>query len=75
MESMYKLFEQGDKIGGYCSGFFGRDDYENKVCVLVQDKYAVFEYENGMAAVLNMQEDLSKKNVDTMKKEHGVYNE
>ena len=50
-----RYFEVGDRIYGFCSGFFGRDDYENKICVYVTDTYAVFEYESDRtkATVLN----------------------
>jgi len=59
--NMMRLFEVGDEIGGYCNGFFGRDDYENKTCVMVTPKYAVFEYwETGNAAVLNYEDGLEQ---------------
>ena len=58
--NMTNIFEVGDEIGGYCNGAFGRDDYENKVCVMVAPMYAVFEYETGNAAVLNYLEWLSE---------------
>lgn len=50
---MDKYFSIGDKISGYCNGYFGRDDYDDKTCVLVTAKYAVFEYANDYAVVLN----------------------
>lgn len=54
---MLKYFSVGDIIYGYCNGFFGRDDYETKVCVKVTPHYAVFEfmgvYQTGEATVLN----------------------
>lgn len=53
MPNMLQCFTPGDTIYGYCQGYFGRDDYKNKVCVLVQVKYAVFEYEDGTATVVN----------------------
>lgn len=54
VERMGQLFSCGDMLYGYCNGFFGRDDYHTKECVMVCDKYAVFEYEeDGTATVLN----------------------
>ena len=41
---MNRFFEVGDLIYGFCYGFFGRDDYYDKICVFVTEKYAVFEY-------------------------------
>ena len=51
--NMLQLFKPGDAIYGFCNGYFGRDDYETKTCVAVRPKYALFEYEDGTAAVLN----------------------
>lgn len=51
--NMHKLFQPGDEIGGYCNGYFGRDDYDNKTCVLVTVNYALFEYSDGSGVVLN----------------------
>ena len=57
--NMMQIFKPGDEIGDYCNGYFGRDDYENKTCVLVAPKYVVFEYwETGNAVVLNYSEGL-----------------
>ena len=53
---MHKYFKVGDKIGNYCNGFFGRDDYHKKKCVMVTEKYAVFEYLDGHATVLNLRD-------------------
>ncbi len=44
---MHKLFNVGDKIYGFCNGYFGRDDYDTKICVFVTPKYAVFQYLEG----------------------------
>lgn len=44
---MKELFNIGDKIYGFCNGYFGRDDYDTKICVMVKPKYAVFEYTDG----------------------------
>jgi len=48
-----KLFEVGEKIGGFCNGYFGRDDYDNKTCVMVTSNYAVFVDNKGFATVIN----------------------
>lgn len=59
---MTKLFNIGDKITGFCNGFFGRDDYDSKICVMVSDKYAIFQYIDGewegYATVLNYKDGL-----------------
>ena len=52
-ENMLQVFKAGDRIGGYCNGAFGRDDYDNKTCVMVTPNYAVFENEDGDGTVLN----------------------
>ncbi len=44
---MHEYFKIGDKIYGYCNGFFGRDHYDDMICTFITDKYAVFEYING----------------------------
>ena len=64
---MHKLFNIGDKIYGYCNGFFGRDSYSDKKCVFVSENYAVFEDEDGVGHVLNMNEYLNKEFVDGWK--------
>ena len=57
--NMMKVFKVGDEIGGYCNGYFGLDDYENKTCVMVTPKYAVFEgWEKGDGAILNYTDGL-----------------
>lgn len=58
MSNMLRLFKIGDKIGGFCNGFFGRDDYKDKTCIFVACKYAIFEYEDGTATVLNYENRL-----------------
>lgn len=59
--NMMQIFKVGDEIGNYCNGYFGRDDYENKTCVMVTPKYAVFEYwETGNATLLNYRDGLEK---------------
>ncbi len=66
--NMLQIFTAGDQISGFCNGYFGRDDYEDKVCIMVTPRYAVFEYNdsdsemNGFAVVLNYSENL--KNLD-----------
>ena len=37
--------EEGDIIKGFCNGFFGRDDYNNKIVVEVKKDYVLFAYE------------------------------
>ena len=68
-KNMHHLFSAGDIIYGYCNGFFGRDDYEEKTCILVTPKYAVFQYENGFAAVLNYNKLLVENGVEKWKQE------
>jgi hypothetical protein len=58
--NMMQIFQVGDEIGNYCNGYFGRDDYEDKTCVMVMPMYAVFQYEDGRAVVLNYQEGLER---------------
>lgn len=68
---MDKLFNIGDTIYGYCNGYFGRDDYDDKICVLVNSKYAVFQYTDGemegKATVLNYRDNITKDDVDNWK--------
>ena len=65
---MYQFFNVGDKIYGFCNGFFGRDDYDTKMCVMVTPKYAVFQWLEGefegQATVLNNPERLDKETVN-----------
>lgn len=57
--NMLQIFTAGDEIGGYCNGYFGRDDYANKTCILVTPKFAVFsEQGTGLGSVLNYTEGL-----------------
>lgn len=64
MMNMLRVFGVGDEISGFCNGYFGRDDYSRKVCVMVTAKYAVFEWcvEDdecaGFAVALNYSEGL-----------------
>jgi hypothetical protein len=68
---MNSLFNIGDKLYGFCDGYFGRDDYDTKICVLITPKYAVFQYLEGdfkgNATVLNNPEKLDKKTVNAWK--------
>lgn len=61
---MLQFFKPGDTIYGFCNGFFGRDDYDTKICVAVRPKYAVFERESGFATVLNLTERLDRETVE-----------
>ena len=56
--NMLQLFSAGQVIGGFCNGFFGRDDYEDKTWTFVTPQYAVFEYDDGTATVLNYSDRL-----------------
>lgn len=71
--NMLQLFSVGDTIYDYCNGYFGRDDYDTKICVMVAPKYAVFQYLDGefegKATVLNIEESLNKETVDKWKNE------
>lgn len=64
---MYKFFKIGDKIYGFCNGYFGRDDYDTKLCIMVTDKYAIFQYLDGEfegnATALNDPDRLDEKMV------------
>lgn len=57
-KDMRDLFKVGDLIGGFCNGYFGRDDYYDKKCVMVMPKYAVFENEYGHPSILNFTHNL-----------------
>ena len=68
---MNKLFNIGDRLYGFCNGYFGSGDYAAKVCVMVTPRYAVFEYLDGefagSAAVLNDPDRLDRETVDSWK--------
>lgn len=68
---MHQFFTVGDKVSGFCNGFFSRGDYYDKICVLVSDKYAVFQWLEGdlkgEACVINNPELLEKIDVSTWK--------
>lgn len=51
---MNRPFEVGDRIYGFCNGYFGRDCYVDKICIVANSRYAVFEdLDNGFARILN----------------------
>lgn len=68
---MNKLFNIGDTLYGFCNGYFGRDDYSTKTCVMVTERYAVFQYADGEfeghATVLNWPERLNTEMVSKWK--------
>ena len=65
---MKQFFNIGDNIYGFCNGYFGRDDYDDKLCIMVTNKYAVFQYTDGEfegnAVVLNYPDRLDKETVE-----------
>ena len=67
MPNFYELFNLGERINGYCNGWFGRDDYETKTVISIQPKYVLFMYDDGQAAVLNIDEckNLARRNVES----------
>ncbi len=73
MKNLMSLFSIGDKISGYCNGYFGRDDYDTKLCILVSDRYAVFQYLDGEfegnATVLNNSNRLDEETVAEWKQD------
>lgn len=72
MRDKINYFKTGDKIYGFCHGYFGRGDYETKICVMSTDNYAVFQYTEGelkgSATVLNYPNRLNKEMIDGWKK-------
>tara|TARA_R110000737_G_scaffold350726_1_gene390586 strand:+ start:594 stop:836 length:243 start_codon:yes stop_codon:yes gene_type:complete len=70
---MKNLFSVGDNIYGFCNGAFGRDDYDDKLCILVNNRFAVFQYTNGEfegnAVVLNHPDRWDLETVDQWKEE------
>ena len=67
-DNMNQFFNTGDIIYGFCNGYFGRDDYEKKTCVFVTWKYAVFEYSDGSATVLNYSQNFNLETIEKWKK-------
>lgn len=57
-KNMHDLFKIGDEIYGYCDGWFGREDYKDKKCVYITKHYAIFEYDDGSATILNYGDQL-----------------
>jgi len=66
-EPMNMFFSPGDKIYGYCGGLFGRDDYDDKVCVMVSFNYAIFVNDEGYASALNRDSCITQERVDGWK--------
>ncbi len=68
---MNEFFNVGDTIYGFCNGYFGRDDYDTKLCLMVTKNYAVFQYTDGEfegnAVALNNPNRLDKETVDKWK--------
>ena len=57
--NMMQIFKLGDELTGFCNGHFGRDDYEDKTCIMVTPKYAVFEcHETGIGRIINYTDGL-----------------
>ncbi len=52
--NMLQIFKVGDEIEGYCGGYFGRDDYADKICVMVTKKAVVFEDEDLHLSTINV---------------------
>ena len=65
--NMGQLFNIGDVLYGFCNGYFGKDDYEQKRCVMLCSKYAVFEYDEGHATVLNYDDSFKKEDIEKWK--------
>jgi len=65
---MKRFLNVGDTIYGFCNGYFGRDDYDTKLCIMVTNKYAIFQYIDGEfegnAVVLNNPDRLDRRTVD-----------
>lgn len=59
---MTKFFNIGERVYGFCNGYFGRDDYDTKLCIMVTSRFALFVYVDGEfegnAVVLNNPERL-----------------
>ena len=57
--NMMQVFRVGDEVSGYCCGVFGRDSYDDKVCVFVSLNYAVFQNKDGHGYILNYYDDIA----------------
>ena len=72
MLNVNQLFSVGDTIYGFCNGYFGRDNYDDKVCVMVMSRYAVFESVLGdyvgNAVVLNNPERFDLETINKWKR-------
>lgn len=59
---MANFFNIGERVYGFCNGYFGRDDYDTKLCIMVTSRFALFVYVDGEfegnAVVLNNPERL-----------------
>lgn len=59
---MTNFFNIGERVYGFCNGYFGRDDYDTKLCIMVTSRFALFVYVDGEfegnAVVLNNPERL-----------------
>jgi len=73
---MKRYFTVGDTIYGFCNGYFGRDDYDTKLCLMVTDNYAVFQYTDGEfegnATVLNNPNSLDDATVNAWKNDESI---
>ena len=67
--NMLQVFSVGDTIFGLCNGYFGRDEYDDKVCIMVRPKYAMFENDEGEGTVLAYDGGLDEETVAKLKVE------
>ena len=44
------MYNVGKVIYGFCNGFFGRDDYENKIIIAEGDNWIVCKYCDDLAS-------------------------
>ena len=57
----------GTKIYGYCEGYFGRDDYNDKVIILEGKKWIVCSYlDNDRVTCVNF--DIEEEKIEWSKK-------
>jgi hypothetical protein len=73
--NMKDYFKVGETISNFCNGFFGRDDYEKKIAVIVEDDFVVFKYIDTEGYVLLNKSEQLKKTLDERGKENWTYNE
>lgn len=51
----------GTKIYGYCEGYFGRDDYDDKIIILESRKWIVCSYlDNDRVTCINFDTEKEK---------------